>query len=289
MKAVLVAAAMAAFAACADDAVVVTLSEKERPDVKTLVRRRASISNSSNVYGLTLANVRAHGRNGRRFHMGVANGLQSGFSALEDSFRLSVNGIDATLLQPGREMFREWSGDGGEKGAALSLNFDGAWVDVRFYMRPGSPVLWCEVAKSSSRTQHTPVTNVVVKVTAIPSFLDCGSGRKTRFSGYSRQVRTASRLLKAPPGRVEAAVPGDRYFVLQDGDYDGSAEGRGMGPSATWPLDDTPARVSLGDRWTTSVEYRPDLSRPFRLALLEFRSRRVSNDDFMKTVEELSK
>ena len=161
------------------------------------------------------------------------------------------------------------------------MNFDGAWVDLSFSMRPGSPVLWCEVAKSSDERQRTAVTNVAVKVTAIPSFLECGHGRKTRFYKCARQVRTAGRLVALPPNRTEKMLPTDRYFILQDGEYDGSADDKGRGPSATWPVDPTKGVINLNDSWTTSVEYRPDLSRPFRFALLEYKSHRTSNEEFL--------
>ena len=277
-------AVMSAIAACAApaDAVFCKLSVKEKPDMSTLLGGSATLSNAKNSYGLSFSNKRAHGKDSRRFKMAVSNGLQNGFSALVDSFALMVNGIAANRLQLKGDKVRKWTGRDGEEGVVLTLNFDGAWVDVRFSMRPGSPVLWGEVAKSASERQMTPITNVAVRVTAIPSFLECGHGKKTRFSKYARQVRTASRLLTLPPNRNEKTRPDDRYFVLQDGEYDGSAEGRGNGPSATWPLAPTQGTVTLNDSWTTNVTYNPDLSRPFRFALLEFKSHRISNEDFLK-------
>ena len=79
----------------------------------------------------------------------------------------------------------------------------------------------------------------------------------------------------------------DLYFILQDGEYDGSAKGKGNGPSATWPISPAPGRVVLNDSWTTSVEYIPDLSRPFQFALLEYRSVRIPNSDFKERVRRL--
>ena len=257
-----------------------TLSMRDNPDGATLLSSSATLSNSINVYGLSLSNKRAHGNDGRRFRMGLDNGLKSGFSGLVENVAIFVNGIPARVLQLRKDTLRKWSGPDGAEGVEFKLNFDGARVDVRFWMCPVSPVLFGEVAKSEDGVQFTPVTNVVVKITAIPSYLDCGQGRKTRFYRYARQVQTASRLLGLPPGRSEKIHPDDLYFILQDGEYDGSAEGKGCGPSATWPLAPTSGRIILNDSWTTSVEYTPDLSRPFRFALLEYGSVRMSNDDF---------
>ena len=277
-------AVMSSIAVCAApaDSVFSKLSVKENPDMSTLLGGSATLSNAKNSYGISFSNKRAHGKDPRKFKMAVANGLQNGFSALVDSFTLTVNGIAANRLQLKGDKVRKWSGRNGEEGIVLTFNFDGAWIDVRFSMRPGSPVLWGEVAKSVNERQLTPITNVAVRVTAIPSFLECGHGKKTRFSKYARQVRMASRLLTLPAKRSEKIKPDDRYFILQDGEYDGSAEGRGNGPSAVWPLAPTPGTITLNDSWTTYVTYNPDLSRPFRFALLEFKSYRISNDEFLK-------
>ena len=94
----------------------------------------------------------------------VDNGRQSGFTKLTSVFSLSVNGIDARKLQPGRDAFRTWDGEHGERGVVFSLNFDGARVDVRFSMKPGSPVLWGEIAKTADLPQLTPVTNAVASL-----------------------------------------------------------------------------------------------------------------------------
>ena len=236
---------------------------------------------ATNLYRLTFANKRAHGDKGRLFKMRIDNGLQSGFSGLISAFALTVNGIDAERLQLAAGRFGEWAADDGGRGIKFTLNFDGAWVDIRFWMRPDSPILFGEVAPSEEARQLSAITNAVVRITSIPSFLECGNGRKTRFYDYARQVRTATRLLDLPPNRTEAIAPNDGFFIMQDGDYDGSAEDKGRGPSATWPLAPVVGRITLNNSWTTKVEYRPDRSGPFRFALLEFKSRRLSNEDML--------
>ena len=280
--------ALAASQAFSADSVFTTLSARDNPDGATIFSASMGLSNSENIYNIGFSNKRAHGKDGRRFKMGLGNGLQSGFSALVDNVAISVNGIPAKILQLKKETLRKWSGPGGAEGVEFKLNFDGALVDVRFSMVPGSPVLFGELAKSKDGMQLMPVTNVAIKITAIPSFLECGSGRKTRFYKYARQVRTASRLIELPPNRTEKMLPSDRYFVFQDGEYDGSEEGRGRGPSATWAFSPTAGTITINDSWTTSVEYRPKLDRPFRFALFEFKSRRVPNKDFAGQVARLA-
>ena len=288
MKAPIIHVALAMFAALAamagEDRVSCLFHEKARRDGKASLCFEAELSNAQNSYRLSFSNLRAYAKDPQRFEMLVDNGQQSGFTKLTSVFSLSVNGIDARKLQPGRDAFRTWDGEHGERGVVFSLNFDGARVDVRFSMKPGSPVLWGEIAKTADLPQLTPVSNAVVIVTAIPSFLDCASGRKTRFFGYARQVRTSVRLLALPPNRKEPLLPEDRFLIFEDAEYDGSADGKGMGPSATWPLEQVQGTINLNDSWTTSVEYRPDPSRPFRFALLEFRAKRVSNAEFLEAI-----
>ena len=265
------------------DGVFVSLRETGTRGGKALFSLAAELSNAENSYRLTFANLRAHANEGRRFELKLDNGLSSGFSALVDAVGISVNGIDARKLQPRRDGIREWEGERGERGVAVALNFDGARVVLRFSMRPGSPALWCELAKApdaSGAPQLSPVADAAVVVKAIPSFLDHGGGRPTRFFGYAREARTAARVLSLPPNRAEPLQPGDHFVVFQDAEHDGSADGRGMGPSATWPLEPVAGRIVLDDAWTTRVEYAPDLSRPFRFALLEYRSRRIPNAEF---------
>ena len=278
----------AAQSAAAADSVMCSLTKRENPDMKTLLSVSASLSNAENIYGFGFSNKRAHDSSSRKLNMAVSNGLQNGFSALVNSFALTVNGIEANKLQVKEGSFRKLSGKNGAEGFVFSLNFDGVPVDVRFAMRPGSPILFGDVSVSQGKQLLTPITNVVVKITAIPSFLDCGSGRPTRFSKYARQVQTDKRLIALPPNKTEKMLPDDRFFILQDGEYDGSAKDKGNGPSAVWAMDsEVPGRIVLNDSWTTHVEFKPDLSRPFRFAMLEFKSRRVSNGEMLSLVRKL--
>ena len=282
-RAAMVAALFAVYAASAADTVFVKLTMADRPNESTLLTCGTAFSNAGNLYNLSFADTRAHGKNGRQLRM-RGGGHGSGFSGLIDFLVINVNGISSRCLQIKPDQVREWSGDGGEKGMAFTLNFDGVWVETRLSMKPMSPVLWGEIALAPGREPLSPVTNASVTVTAIPSFLECGKGVKTRFFKYARQVRTATRLMTLPPSRSERMLPDDAFFVLQDGEYDGTADGRGMGPCATWPLSPVTGRILLNDSWTTSVEYRPDFLRPFRFAVLEYKSRRVSNEEFFRSL-----
>lgn len=72
------------------------------------------------------------------------------------------------------------------------------------------------------------------------------------------------------------------YRHLYHGNQHGSAV-----PVLHGQVPRAPGRVVLNDSWTTSVEYAPDLSRPFQFALLEYRSVRISNSDFKERVRRL--
>lgn len=62
-------ALLAAFAASAADAVFVQLGKTERPNESTLLTCGAVFSNSENLYNVSLANTRAHGRDGRQLRI----------------------------------------------------------------------------------------------------------------------------------------------------------------------------------------------------------------------------
>ena len=278
VSAVALGAALGAFAA---DAVNVTFGKKENPDNATLLDVSASFGNASGKWQVALKNKRAHGDRGRHFQFRTENGITSGYSALIASVGLTVNGISWERLQLKEKNVRRYSGKGGAEGFEFMLNFDGAPVRLRATMKPGSPSLDWELMPSAKG--FTPVTNIDVRVAAIPSFLDCGHGKPTRFFGYRRQVRTDKRLVPPQKGG-KVAFDGERVFILEDADYDGSAADKGKGPSAVVLPEPTAGYVGLNDSWTTDLHFKPDPSKPFRFSMIEYPDRRFSNAEFEKQV-----
>lgn len=265
----------------AADVVTVMFAKKENPNNETLLDVASSFGNASGKWRVSLKNKRAHGNRGRYFQFLTENGITSGYSALIGSVALTVNGISWDRLQLKEKNARRYSGKDGSEGFEFMLNFDGAPVRLRATMRPGSPSLDWELMPSVKGL--TPVTNIDVRVAAIPSFLDCGHGKPTRFSGYRRQVRTDRRLLPPQKGG-KVAFDGERVFILEDADYDGSAADKGNGPCAVVLSEPTAGYVGLNDGWTTDLHFKPDPTKPFRFSMIEYPDRRFSNAEFEKHV-----
>ena len=74
-----------------------------------------------------------------------------------------------------------------------------------------------------------------------------------------------------------------------DEDYDGSGEGKGNGPSAVLLRGACEGRIRLDDGWLTGVQLAPDPSKPFRFALAEFPSVRMSNGAFAEVIAKKDK
>lgn len=284
-------AAVAALApACfslADDSVIVRFAATPTPDVKTLFAASADISNGVGKWHLGMKNLRSHGVAPRKFSFSTGNGRQNGFSGLISSVALEVNGIPWEKLLVRERGVRQWSPPGDRRGVEMFFNFDGVPVRVRASMAPGSPTLDFEVTPSA-RGQAAP-TSMVVRVSSIPSFLDCGSGRPTRFFGYRRQVHTEKRLMGPVKSGKFALDAGERVFVMEDADYDGASEGRGHGPSAVLLADATSGFAHVNDSWTVDIRFAPDPSKTFRFSLLEWPERRVSNADFEREAAAVAK
>lgn len=269
------------FGAFAADTVTVMFAKKENPNTETLLDVSSSLGNASGKWRVSLKNKRAHGNRGRHFQFLTENGITSGYSALIGSVELAVNGIRWDRLQLKEKNVRRYSGKDGVEGFEFMLNFDGAPVRLRATMKPGSPSLDWEVTPSAKGL--APVTNIDIRVAAIPSFLDCGHGKPTRFSGYRRQVRTDKRLLPPQKGG-NVAFDSERVFILEDADYDGSAADKGQGPCAVVLPEPTAGYVGLNDGWTTELHFKPDPSKPFRFLMIEYPDRRFSNAEFEKRV-----
>ena len=269
------------------EAVHSRFSVKENADVDTLLRVSSELSNDCGKWCLLMANRRAHGKDPRKFTLSIDNGRRAGFCKLCGLMHLEVNGYLSRDLQLNRNCVREYA-DGERKGVEFSLNFDGVVMRTRFWMRPGSPRLWAEVCRSGKSLE--PVADVKVGLTALPSFLEVMNG-KSRFDGYRRSVRTASRCVK-PCKRASVPIrTDDHYFIFQDEDYDGSAIDKGVGPVAVFLEADCKGCVRLNDGWLTDLCLTPNPKKPLRFSLLEYPEERVSNDEFERRVrrEELNR
>lgn len=252
----------------------------------------ASLSNGKASWWLSFRNVRAHGTKPRRFALLVDNrsGHNQSFTGKREShgvcgliegIGLTVNGIPWTRLQMTSGSVRRFA-ERDAVGVEAYFNFDGAKVRFRSWQDDKSPLLRFEVSPLAETLR--PVTNVSVRVSAIPSFLDYGGGKPTRFKGYRRQVWSDRR--RYPPRRGERiALAGDETaFALEDEEFDGSADGKGLGPTGVILEKPCKGAISLNEWWTTELHFTPDPKGPFRFSILEFQTVRTSNADFEKAL-----
>jgi|LSQX01.1.fsa_nt_gb hypothetical protein len=275
---------LSAFALGADDVVTVQWSKRENPSREALFSANATLGNAKAMWSSSLSNMRAHGANGRHLQYSVVSGKTSGFCGLISSLGLTVNGIDWRKLQVNPENVSQWK-SGDADGFEFTLNFDGAPVRIRTWMEPESPLLQFEISGSTNGLRT--VTNMTVRVSAIPSFLDCGNGKPTRFFGYRRQIGTERRLMAPRKLGSEKLDGTERLFVFEDADYDGSAEDRGKGSSAVILNEPARGQASINDSWTGEIHFWPNPSKPFRFALLDMAHVRIDNEAFFKKASEM--
>jgi len=97
------------------------------------------ISNTHNAYNLFLGTKKPP-----QAIFSIDNGKRASFTSLVTWLKIKVNGIDFRKLPIKKEDVKLWQ-DKEKRGFELALNFDGAKMLLRLYMRPGSGVLWGEL------------------------------------------------------------------------------------------------------------------------------------------------
>ena len=190
---------------------------------------------------LTLANAKASyvhkfgliaGSNGslRQLQSGTSGESDTGFYCYANWLDLSVNGHAFGDVFFGAANLRNYEA-GDRRGFEYALNFDGAKAHLRLFMTPRSSILQgeLEVADDSPVT----VSNATLRLCGIPSKLIRNAAAEPW--PYARQLRTARRLLERPSDARFSTVKldldeDDGFFLAQDANYDGSADGRGLGP-----------------------------------------------------------
>lgn len=159
----------------------------------------------------------------------IRYGGQTGFTGLSPFLKLTVNGIPESKILLEDRHFAPWE-EGDRRGFEVRMNFDGAALRLRFYMRPDSPVLWAALLPEPSSLE--PIRRCELVFTALPSKLVKNDAGKVLWSGedvYRRSFQTNTRRL-APDQRATTLTPAETWVVFQDDIHDGSGPDRGDGP-----------------------------------------------------------
>jgi len=196
-------------------------------------------------------------------------------------FKVEINGISLNALEP--KHVKEWR-DGDRAGWELRFNFDGVFLNLRFFMVPDSPLLWCEGALE-------PLAGVEVKKVLVQAWCYPGKMIGGHFQSdiYQRAVFTPERTL--PLAEKPAPVPltvNDRMVFFNDRKH---LPPDGFGPCAVqldWRCLDS-AEVWAGSQFycaKVSLNVNP-AKRKFRLAF--FSSKQVYQEEellkFLNTVQ----
>jgi hypothetical protein len=183
---------------------------------------------------------------------------RSGISALINWFTLNVNSIamNKLIFDPSS---LEISPD--NKSAKFILNYDGAKISVKLFLKDNSSVLHGEIcACDASKIKKAKLT-----LSTIPSMLAKKNKNQVQFHGYRRMVKE-----------------GPDYYLLGDEDFDGSAAdgSKGYGPTVFF-VDKTSAanvRAVINGSWTSYVEIELDPAKTLKFGIYENFGEPQSND-----------
>ena len=259
----------------ADD---ITVSRSVRsPDGQRKSSVAYRLASGKTSVGLRFDQMMAHNGKPMRMAFFAQNGAKDGICDLINFFGLKVNGIAMDRLESTDMSSQVWDGTDGARGLEAKLNFDGARVALRFYLRPERPFLYCEIEHDRKSDR---MTSAVVRFTTLPSHFIVG-----KFHGYRREIRTARALYGAKPSVRHPLIKEDQYIIFQDADFDGTTDAsgkrRGNGPSVLLPDWRTFAdglTDEMSGNWTQGVELRAKSgAETLRFAIWEPRPSTLTN------------
>ena len=187
-----------------------------RPDTK-LFWRNMTFSNGLGRYMMSISVAKPVNNKPQTAVLGF-NGGGFGFCDKARAFDLTVNGISYRDLNFSAENISLWS-EGDNKGVEIKMNFDGAKVVTRFYMRPDSGVLWCRLYTAADTVE--PVQSVKFNATCLPSTLAKINGKVQFHKIYQRKAKTPIKEYSAKHSHQKIA-PLDSSFIFYDTLYDGT-------------------------------------------------------------------
>ena len=264
-----------------------TMISQEPAKFRTL---SLTIANSIRPYTINFGHIYGSDAKQQPWTLGTHLGGPGvhGFGSFSAFYRMKVNGIDHHWLDFSKKICEPWE-SGDKRGWKMTLNFDGAMVDLVFFMRPGSPLLYGSLVPNPRSL--VPITSCTVELSGIPS--DIPERMKPPREPH-REIQTVTRTIRPPSDAkgihtafdVDAS---DRWFLLRDTGLDGSAADKGIGPcwvSAGF-ADVAKATASVGRARDIVLKFdlKPDFRR-FTFALWEDRTHRHTNDEVLKMAHE---
>lgn len=243
----------AAFAQVRSSVQKATVYKQERYSIC----RSASINNPLNNYIFTLLQAKPIDGKAPRTQLWLA-AHNFGFCPLTNFLNMTVNGYNNAVIMPREKDMTAWNKND-KAGMDLKLNFDGAKVILRLYMRDKSPVLWGSIMPA--KDSIVPIRKIRLQFSAIVSILAKVKKSVAWSKVYDRMAITPARTLKQQ-NKQWKLTPADTYLILQDNKYDGSGPGKGQGPVMII-LDHKEvksANLEMRNNWTTRlhVELKPD-------------------------------
>lgn len=245
--------------------------------------KRMVISNDHNFYAIDYVQWKADDKSLPRVQYWLFEArMYGGYSRpVFDFFKISVNGIPESKLQPQEKDLTLWN-ENGMAGCETAMNFDGAKMILRWHMRPDSPLLICSIRPAADSLE--PVKNIKINFTMVISGLSKDKDGKVIWNGaYERQAVTPARTITQDKKPIMLNTD-DRYLIFQDAKLDGSTQENGTGPSyLTFDTENiVSAKLSMDNAVFTNleIEIKPDF-KEFRFGLWQQKDP-ISNSSFLE-------
>jgi hypothetical protein len=194
----------------------------------------------------------------------------SGFNR-RGMFNLIINDISVFSLEPKKiTVFNTKN----EAGINALYNFDGVWMNIRFFLDDRTPLLHVECSKDAKSCKE--VKSMALHIGVSPTVTGMKNG------SYKREVMTSARTYKNR-GWTNLK-PDDTEFFIYDTVYEGSAKlAKSNGPAYLKMSDAVrqSARMHYGNSSTVSFQFKikPETQK-FSFSLLEL-TRKSTNKEFL--------
>ena len=205
----------------------------------------------------------------------------SGFNR-RGMFQLVINDISIFDIEP-KEITLLKEKD--KAGINVLYNFDGVWMNIRFFMDSTSPLLHVECLKDA-RTKKA-VRSIALNIGVTPTI----DGQKR--NSYKREVITPVRTCKK--GGWQQLKKEDSYFFMYDAVYEGSIDKPKSNGPAYMQMDTSvweSARMHYGTAAKVSFQFKikPDTQK-IAFSVLELKSRSTNKEftDFLNKYKLLEK